>query len=403
MFKKNLKRFVAIMLTAAMVIGSSAMAYADPQFDYAGDVEGWVNKKIFTVLVPTASANALKMLIDPQKLIKDTAAAAKEGLSANDFDDATVLFPRTETGAGIKKFSSTSDSISMANVGTVSVNFTIAVDLTDLGTIVLSDNKTTINNTTDKAVLFVEMLKGTLPGNNSSGVDWADANLKKWQAVGAGGTGATDAIVVSQNKSVTLSADVVPTVKNLYKVSWNSTEEYTYGIPKTSVSTAKINAYAATDGLFKTQFSGTTNNGDLVAWRDAKASQPKLTLTYSFETVEDGVDVDEKDLPADTVDAYANVQDFGGSTGYVLLTKPSESSTFEGLTSASQITDYKLKYNNGSYVDVIDKVMVYNGMVGITYVNAKAALGFDSLSAGDKITIQVVYDDTTYEAVYTQQ
>lgn len=402
MFKRNLKRFVAVMMTAAMVIGSSAMAFGGEGSlgGNEGEFEGWVNKKVFSVLVPTADANAFKMIIDPQGLIKETNAAAKEGLSANDFEaGATVLFPRSEPTQ--PKYGKESDSVSMANVGTVSVNYAITAAVTGLdGKIDLSASQN-MAGIEDKAMLFVEMKKGVLPAGT-----FATENGARWDAAKAGGSTADDAIVLSSNKAVEVSANWIQAVKDEYKVSYNGTE-YTYGISQNGVAAAKAAAYG---DPFKFSFVGETNDGDLKAWKEAIGVKPVLTITYNITTLDADADeqdisesTDEQDIPESTVEAYANVQDFGGSTGYVLLTKPSESSTFEGLTSASQITGYKLKYNNGSYVDVIDKVMVYNGMVGITYVNAKAALGFDSLSAGDKITIQVVYDDTTYEAVYTQQ
>ncbi len=375
MFKKNLKRFVAIMLTATMVIGTTAMAFAaDPEYSQAGDIEGWVNKKIFSVLVPTASNNALKMLVDPQGLIKATEAAAKEGLSDNDFEaGATVLFPRT---TGTYKYAAESESISMANVGTVSVNYSLTAKVEELGGIALSGNGADYNNTTDKAVLYIEMKKGTLPTYETV------ANTS-WATKSAGSPTTTDGIIVSGNGiSVAVSADVVPTVRDLYEVSWNSVDKYTYGIPKTSVSTAKVEAYKNNSGgLLTTSFIGKTNNGDLKAWKDVTAAKPKLTLTYTFTKIDP--DADAQDLPSDGKQAYAvftqNNFWLGSADGVGI----------EGLTSTSQVSKFTI---NG--VNVLSKATVQNGFLKVTWTDA-SSLG---LTAASKFTIDATIDGNDYTA-----
>ena len=353
MFKRNLKRFVAILMTAAMVIGSSAMAFgADGSLGGdEGEFEGWVNKKVFSVLVPTASANAFKMLIDPQGLIRETNAAAKEGLSANDFENgATVLFPRTT--AGIPKYGSESDSISMANVGTVSVNYAVTAEVTGLDgkvTLSASENMAGIE---DKAMLFMEMKKGTLPAGT-----FATDNGNRWTAAKAGGNATDDAIVLSSNKAVEVSANWIQGVKDEYKVSYNEADGYTYGISLNSVSAAKAVAYG---DAFKVSFKGATNDGDLKAWKEAIGIKPVLTITYNITTLD--ADADEQ-----SIDGEAGGESGGGSTPatYALTRNPDNGNlvyvftsgeptgtftavTVNGVNRAGQITNGNISYIENS-------------------------------------------------------
>lgn len=136
-----------------------------------------------------------------------------------------------------------------------------------------------------------------------------------------------------------------------------------------------------------------------IAWGKTvtASTKPEFDIVYSVTDVAD----EEEEEEVTPTTAYAAVQNFGGTTGYVLLAKKSESEAFS-ISALSDVTSYKLKLNSGDYVDAMAKGMVYQGMVGVTYSNAQTLLGFTSLQTGDKITIQLVIGGTTYEAVFTQ-
>jgi hypothetical protein len=132
-----------------------------------------------------------------------------------------------------------------------------------------------------------------------------------------------------------------------------------------------------------------------IGWAEANDGEAAALNTFTITEATTLYAIWEKDV----VEAHAAVQNFNGS--YVLLAKKSADEAFD-IEAKSDVTSFRLKLNEGNYVDAMAKGMVYQGMVGVTYADAQTLLSFSTLQAGDEITMEIVIDGTTYEATYIQ-
>lgn len=96
---KNYKKILAGVLATSMVLGNSAVVFADEggQAKGSGKVEGQVKNEVFSVVLPTESdyAGAFDYIIDPLQLIANDAGnnGNKYDKTKFDFDqNATVFF-----------------------------------------------------------------------------------------------------------------------------------------------------------------------------------------------------------------------------------------------------------------------------------------------------------------------
>lgn len=101
-----------------------------------GSVEGYVDKEVFTVVLPTTeevTKASMAFIIDPQGLIKDTAGAAHE--NATTTEDKGLYF---KNSAG--SYSASSDSLTVKNKGTTKVSVKLDATVTGIDGIKLSDS-----------------------------------------------------------------------------------------------------------------------------------------------------------------------------------------------------------------------------------------------------------------------
>lgn len=274
---RNVKRIMAILLSVAMVMGSSVAVMAetpDPEGSIGtkeSELEGYVNKKVFTYQVPTASNDALKMIFDPQELIKDTEAAAYAGVTKDDFEAGkTVYFHRSDANA-TNKYMGTSDSLSVCNLGTVSMNVSFTSEVKSFTGIEFASSNAAYTAAKTPAV------------NLTMNVTAKPSDEKTLTT--------SSKIPVSTNGEVTkgemtVSSGVVDGVKLLYKASYNGIEDgkknYTYEIPSANAAAALT---AAIGDEFAFQYEAAAN--DVEGWASVTA-KPVLSLTYKFEKRADG-------------------------------------------------------------------------------------------------------------------
>lgn len=80
---KNYKKILAGVLATSMVLGNSAVVFADEggQAKGSGKVEGQVKTEVFSVVLPTESdyAGAFDYIIDPMQLIANDAGNVNGG------------------------------------------------------------------------------------------------------------------------------------------------------------------------------------------------------------------------------------------------------------------------------------------------------------------------------------
>lgn len=141
---RKMKKVIAFALASAMVIGSSgAISANEPEQDAAsgvGQMEGIIKPDIYQVILPTDVNKVFDFVMDPQKLIEETNAAAYGGKTYE--KGATVFFHRSD-GQTEDEYSSASDHITIVNRSTMPVDVLVNVDISpeSLGGITMTDDK----------------------------------------------------------------------------------------------------------------------------------------------------------------------------------------------------------------------------------------------------------------------
>lgn len=150
--KKDIKKIVAGILSASMLLGTSAMAFADNLSSGGTNsnpsgVEDFVSTDVFDVVVPTnATADTFKFILDPQKLITLTSGAA---YSEKFVSGGTLYFKNTSGNANFTSeggvgydYSSKSDQLTVINKSTMDVDVTITASLTSAGSLQFTNDGT---------------------------------------------------------------------------------------------------------------------------------------------------------------------------------------------------------------------------------------------------------------------
>jgi hypothetical protein len=160
------KRFLSVVLSAAMVVGSTVTASANSVSVNTGSstngtlsgkarMEGVVNTDVFHVIVPTTPTNASQMnfIMDPQELIKATGGerylktntANSTGVSVNaktDIEDGTVYFVNSENATKTVKLSQKSETLEIINKSSKEVDVSLNAQVKALGSVNVTDDKT---------------------------------------------------------------------------------------------------------------------------------------------------------------------------------------------------------------------------------------------------------------------
>lgn len=159
--KKSYKRFMAAVLTLAMTIGipvtASAQELGEEDKTGVGDVEGTVKQDIYQVVLPTVTDDVFDFIIDPQGLINKTNGAAYDGKK---FEENSTLFFKRSDGKVTEDYTSSSDAITITNMGSVAVKVSLNISIApeSLGGIVLTGDK---EFTDDKnASLYMALVDG---------------------------------------------------------------------------------------------------------------------------------------------------------------------------------------------------------------------------------------------------
>ena len=245
--KKGFKRSMAAILTLVMTIGMSHSAFAqglgDEDKTGVGGVEGTVKQDIYQVILPTVTDDVFDFIIDPQGLINKTDGAAYDGKK---FEENSTLFFKRSDGKVKEDYSSSSDEITITNMGSVAVkvslNISIAPD--SLGEIVLTNDKEFKDD--KNASLYIALKDG-----------------EKETPIGAEGI------------SMEVTVNAAP--EDAYEYRYDSEKElYTYQM-KEDVSGVKFPSYSF-------QLTGAANGkGD---WSKLTKEVPKINVSWSITPIE---------------------------------------------------------------------------------------------------------------------
>ena len=171
---QKFKKFMAVTVAAAMVMGGSMTAFAadtsytDPTFESqavgetmtaegTGEVEGHVNKEVLSMILPTQATNTFSFKVDPQRLIQDTEGAKYSG--------ATFPAANVDTGVyfmtGANTYSNSSSVLRAVNKSSVNVKLTVEAKLTNAGSgFAMAETKDEAKNATDAAKLYLGLKVG---------------------------------------------------------------------------------------------------------------------------------------------------------------------------------------------------------------------------------------------------
>ena len=154
------KLFTAFILAAAMVMISpvSSLAEIEEGSDIGiGKVEGSVRTDVYQVVLPTVGSHTFDFIIDPLELINQTDGARYGGKS---FEKGSTLFFRRTDGEAKEDYSSTSNSITITNKGTIPVDVSLNVRMIpdSLGGIRMTNDRKFTGDTS--ASLYMAVLDG---------------------------------------------------------------------------------------------------------------------------------------------------------------------------------------------------------------------------------------------------
>lgn len=163
MHMKTRKRFLALVAAAAMVL-APCVAFAapgDPVTDNpatggdsgAGKVEGWVEKDVFAVVLPTES-NQLDFLLDPQGLLYATAGKAHGDA---DFAEGDTLYFKHANGS----YSATSEAFTITSKSSIPVDVQLDVTVSNSAVGFTTDSAFT-DSTNPEIYLALEVSGGAV-------------------------------------------------------------------------------------------------------------------------------------------------------------------------------------------------------------------------------------------------
>lgn len=294
------KRFLAVVLSAAMVAGNTVVAsaaitgtnYTGPNGagtsynatgsaiagEASGSVTGTgylkdkVDMKVFRVVVPTQrdaskEADLFDYILDPQGLIDATQAAkykkgaaidgANKNVSVNSYTKSSLYF--VNSANGVKSLSDTSDEFQIINKSTMDVDVSVNAKVTAATGISVSTDKAFAG---DKSASVYIGYKRTSP------------------------TGGKEEIAISENDTAYIDQATIGNAKSFYQVSANADGTMTYDIPSMNSSgkSESENAYKA----YKFKLTGATNTKGDWDSLNSGATGPVINITYHLTPHEGG-------------------------------------------------------------------------------------------------------------------
>lgn len=253
------KRFLALALSTAMVLGCSATAFAADKSgagEGSGEVQYLAEDDIFDVVLPTDAGTAFDYLLDPNGLI---AATGGDRYSGKIFDDGkTVYFLHAAkvdgtvggtAGTANCDYTATSDEIKVTNKSTEAVDLTVTAKIAEADGVKMDADGTFATNGGNLYLALV------------------------------GNDGTNDTTKALTTAGVELQANIAADA-NAYEVKWDATGD-TGKYVKALTTAAQVADYAGFKSYtFKLTGSCKANDDALSA---LKENPPKIDLTWSVK------------------------------------------------------------------------------------------------------------------------
>jgi len=369
------RKLLSLGMAALLVISSTFAAFAEEAtsapatgtIEGSGSLEGFVDKDVFVVTLPTTPNADFK--IDPQELLLATKGSSNLKLDGSDMvagygDD--ILF----IGDGAGNYLSESKNISIVNKSTFAVDVSVGAKLTGLTKANDSDGKggytiDVIGKDASFATNTAIKMKLTATLTNGDGTEYVLTD---------GDGNEIDTTVYLDNSTAgvtnTVKLDATADLTKAYEYKKSEQGVYSYGL-KADLSQAKFNT--ATFNL-----SGTVNaTADWTNFSKDSSADLSVTITYSIAKAGEGT-------------GSGGGEEVTYETAYQVTTSSSTGDTLIGIanvasngqiTTASKIANVK---NN-------DETVAYSHHSTKYCIKIAKA----NWSAGDVITFE--YDGTAYK------
>lgn len=356
------KSFLALTLSAAMVVGSSLTVFAADQEgadEGTGEVQYVTVGDVFNVVLPTDAGTAFDYLLDPSGLI---AATDGDRYTGKAFDDGkTVYFlheakvdgtVKGQTGTANCDYTDTSDAITAINKSTEAVDLTVTAKIAEADGVTMA---ATSDMSGEGENLYLALV-----GNDGS-------------------TNETKAITT---EGVKLEASIAAD-DDAYEVKWVSgTGDKPGQYEKQMTTAASADGYTGFKSYtFKLTGACKANDAALLA---LKENPPKIDLTWSVKdfTVKDAAPSVGSEFEYDKAADLTMPVSLGSGTLVAQgVTKLQYSSTADGAYT-DLAKDTKWEYANGNLI-------------------FKAGQ-FNSASSGDVRYLKATFDDTAATSIVIQ-
>lgn len=278
------KRFLSVVLSAAMIAGSSVTALAATEttspahgtLTGKGSMEGIVDLDVFRVDVPTTPASGatdLDFIMDPQELIKatdgkrylSTNTANTSGISVNsksDIEMGTVYFVTSDNATGATKLSQKSKTLEIVNKSSTAVDVSVNAVINSLtGGITMTEDENFKDSVSADLYLAIE--------------------------------GRTDKETAAKKYSIS-EGDRRLVECTLEDAAFAYTKEYVSGNDGTPgtryeymITSANMSANAAKFHRYTFQLTGKCNTNKDVDWSSVSpTTAPTVQITYDIKTFE---------------------------------------------------------------------------------------------------------------------
>ncbi len=164
--QRDFRKVIVLALSSVMAIGSSISISAEEpgqtNISGAGQMEGLIKPDVYQVVLPTDVDGIFDFVLDPQKLIEETNAAAYGGKTFE--KGATVFFHRSD-GQTAEEYSSSSDHVTIINRSTVPVDVEVDISISpdSLGSITMTEDRGFINDTNTSLYMALTDGERTVP------------------------------------------------------------------------------------------------------------------------------------------------------------------------------------------------------------------------------------------------
>lgn len=255
------KKFLALSLCAAMVVGSSMTVFAADQGGSgagSGEVQYMATSDVFSVVLPTSSGTTFDYLLDPDGLIEATHG---DRYSGKTFDDGkTVYFLHASrvdgtvggtAGTANCDYSDTSDAITVINKSTQAVDLTVNAKIAAANGVTMA-----------------------------ASADMSGEGENLYMAL-VGNDGTNDTTKVLTTDGVELTASIGADA-NAYEVKWIAPDGDQPGRYEKQLTTAAQASDYAGFKSYTFKLTGTCKAND-AALTALKENPPKIDLTWSVK------------------------------------------------------------------------------------------------------------------------